>query len=80
MRPRLDVEHAVRVPNPRNRTEEKVASTIEENWLGIVPKRGERLPATPDHTQEDLEKSAKDSGRARRNPGGREGFVTSESA
>ena len=28
----------------------------------------------------DLEKSAKDSGRVRRNPGGRERFVTSESA
>lgn len=52
MRPRLEVEHAVRVQNPRNRAEEKVAFTVEENWLGYVPKRGVRLPATPDHTQE----------------------------
>lgn len=60
--------------------EEKVASTVEENRLGYVPKRGARLPATPDHTQEALEKSAKESGRVRRNPGSRERLVTSESA
>lgn len=60
--------------------EEKVASTAEENWLGYVPKRGARLPTTPDHTQEAFEKSAKESGRVRRKPGSRERLVTSESA